>query len=289
MHGPRAIDGKKTGSICPDCTAWSVEKILTMTRYCLKLLLLLLPVASPVAVSHADTKLVGWDTLQSEERLARSLHKVDFFPLSNHFVSQDNWVFCGLASSSIVLNALRLGRKSDLPQDTRSILSEELAWFPEGGNPFFGKYTPNNVLNSQTKSRVEILGKPIDINGELKRDIGLQLRQLAQVMRVHGLHVLTRVVHDDADAQVIRQELIRNLETRDDFILINYSRKVLGQKGGGHISPLGAYDEDGDSFLIMDVNPNSAPWVWVKADDLVAAMRTFDTIENRGYLLISES
>ena len=29
--------------------------------------------------------------------------------------------------------------------------------------------------------------------------------------------------------------------------------------------------------------------MWVKADDLIAAMRTFDTVENRGYLLISEN
>ena len=33
----------------------------------------------------------------------------------------------------------------------------------------------------------------------------------------------------------------------------------------------------------MDVNPNRAPWVWVRSDDLIAAMRTFDTVENRGY------
>ena len=53
--------------------------------------------------------------------------------------------------------------------------------------------------------------------------------------------------------------------------------------------PLGAYDETSDSFLIMDVNPNRAPWVWVGAGDLIRAMRTFDTVENRGYLLISEA
>ena len=61
-----------------------------------------------------------------------------------------------------------------------------------------------------------------------------------------------------------------------------------GQEGGGHISPLGAYDRASDSFLIMDVNPNRAPWVWVKAEALIGAMRTFDTVENRGYLLIRD-
>lgn len=68
---------------------------------------------------------------------------------------------------------------------------------------------------------------------------------------------------------------------------MNYLRSALGQPGGGHISPLGAYDDKTDSFLVMDVNPNTAPWVWVKASDLIGAMRTFDVKENRGFLLVS--
>ena len=98
-----------------------------------------------------------------------------------------------------------------------------------------------------------------------------------------------RVVDRKADGEAIRREIARNLATGDDYVLVNYARKALGQQGGGHISPLGAYDETSDSFLIMDVNPNRAPWVWVGAGDLIRAMRTFDTVENRGYLLISEA
>lgn len=240
-------------------------------------------VASPSVV------LVGWDSDESSERLSRSSHKSDFFPLSNHFVSQDNRIFCGPVSSAIVLNALRLGKADDLPQDRQSIAKDELAWLPEGFNPFFGKYTPNNVFNDRTKSRIEVLGKPVEIEGSLKSDFGLQLRQLAQLLRAHRLDVTIRVVDEGADADAIRRELAGNLARKGDFVLVNYSRKALGQEGGGHISPLGAYDERTDSFLVMDVNPNRAPWVWVKSEDLVGAMRTFDTIENRGYLLISET
>ena len=161
--------------------------------------------------------------------------------------------------------------------------------FQEGLNPFFGKYTSNNVLNDQTKKRIEVLGKPIEINGDMKSDYGLQLRQLAQVLRVHQLNVIVRVVDKGADARVIKKEIIENLKTKSDFVLVNYARKSLGQKGGGHISPLGAYDESSDSFLIMDVNPNKAPWVWARSNDLIKAMRTFDTVENRGYLMVSEA
>ena len=233
--------------------------------------------------------LVEWSSGESLERLSRSVHKADFFPLSNHFVSQDNAIFCGPVSSAIVLNALRLGKREGLPRDRSSIGEDEMAWLWKGADPFYGKYTPNNVLSERTKTRLEVLGKPILIKGEAKRDYGLQLRQLAQVLGSHGLKVVTRVVDPGADSSVIRQEIAANLATGDDYVLVNYARKALGQKGGGHISPLGAYDEGSDSFLIMDVNPNRAPWVWVAAKDLIAAMRTFDTVENRGYLLVSDA
>ncbi len=236
----------------------------------------------------AAAPLVEWTSEESVARFARSAHKVDFFSLSNHFVSQDNRIYCGPASSAIVLNALRLGKREGLPQDRRAIAAENLAWLPDGFDPFLGKYTPNNVLIAGTKTVAEVLGKPIEIEGELKKDFGLQLRQLAQLLRAHGLSVTTRVVDDGAAAAAMIGELVRNLATRDDYVLVNYSRKALGQTGGGHISPLAAYDQGSDSFLVMDVNPNRAPWVWVGASDLIAAMRTFDTVENRGYLLISD-
>ena len=235
-----------------------------------------------------ETALVEWSSGESVERLSRSSHKADFFPLSNHFISQDNSIFCGPVSSAIVLNALRLGKREGLPKDRSSIAEDEMAWLWQDADPFYGKYTPNNVLTKRTKTRLEVLGKPILIDGEAKRDYGLQLRQLAQVLRSHDLEVVTRVVDPGADASAIRREIAANLAAGEDFVLVNYARKALGQPGGGHISPLGAYDASSDSFLVMDVNPNRAPWVWVGADALIAAMRTFDTVENRGYLLVSE-
>jgi hypothetical protein len=36
----------------------------------------------------------------------------------------------------------------------------------------------------------------------------------------------------------------------------------------------------------MDVNPASAGWVWMPIATLIKGMRTFDTVENRGYILV---
>ncbi len=75
-----------------------------------------------------------------------------------------------------------------------------------------------------------------------------------------------------------------------DYVIVNYTGALLGQKGGAHISPLAAWDEASDSFLLLDVNPNEGKtWAWVPADALFSAMRTKDAVENRGFLLVKEA
>ncbi len=243
------------------------------------------------AANGADTRPVALVERQSGEgveRFSRSSQKTDLSPLSNHFISRDNSIFCGPISSAIVLNALRLGRKDGLPKDRQSIAKDELAWLTAGTDPFYGKYASNNVLSERTKSRQEILGKSILVQGDAKSEFGLPLGRLAQVLRSHGLEVVTRLVDDGPDIAPTGREIAANLARRDGHVPVNDTRRGLDQMGGSHISPLGAYDEASDSFLIMDVNPNRASWVWVKADDLIATMRSFDTVENRGYLPVSE-
>ena len=80
--------------------------------------------------------------------------------------------------------------------------------------------------------------------------------------------------------------MLDNLARAGDYVIVNYRREAVGQTGGGHISPLGAYDAQSDSFLVMDVNPASAGWVWMPTAILVKGMRTFDMVENRGYILV---
>ena len=37
---------------------------------------------------------------------------------------------------------------------------------------------------------------------------------------------------------------------------------------------------------VLDMNLASAGWVWMPTATLVKGMRSFDTVENRGYILI---
>jgi hypothetical protein len=242
------------------------------------------------APAAAPAALVSFSEPESIKRLERSKHKVDFFHLANHFESQTNKAFCGPTSAAIVLNTLRVNNAAIAKPVDASLLGEkDRALLPAGFEPLFPRYTQNNFFDeasSQVKSREQVFGKP-RAEGE-KRDGGIQLRQLHGMLAAKGLDVQLRVADDKLPDATIKAELKENLKTANDYIIINYARPVLGQKGGGHISPLGAYDQASDSFLILDVNPNGQSWVWVKADALIQSMRTPDTVENRGYLLVKE-
>ena len=231
--------------------------------------------------------LVYWSTPLGIERLNQSKYKSDFFALSNHFQPQPNGIVCGPTTGSIVLNALRKGKKDiNIPfLKLKDRLKKNL---PKNYDPQIRMYSPENFIPKNAegiKTEAEIFGQKI--NG--KRDFGLQIRQLHKLMIANGAHSLLRVVSSKVPLKKLKAEFLKNLQNPNDFIIINYKRNRLGQTGGGHISPVAAYHEESDSFLVMDVNPNKYPWVWVKATLLRSAMQTFDTKENRGYLLISDS
>jgi hypothetical protein len=87
----------------------------------------------------------------------------------------------------------------------------------------------------------------------------------------------------------MKQDITENLARAEDYVVVNFQRAVLTpEKKVGHFSPIAAYHQASDSFLLLDVTPNQSGWVWVNATLLFQAMQTFDTLENRGYILISE-
>jgi hypothetical protein len=244
------------------------------------------------AASSAQTPpaLVPFTAPESAVRLDRSKHKVDFFPLVNQFESQQNLGYCGPASAVIVLNTLRIDNPAIAkPRDPALFPEQYRSRLPPGLDPVFSRYTQGTFFDTQTqsvKTRDQFFGTP-RAPGQ-KPSPGLELRELGGILAAHGLAVEVRVVDDKTADESVRKELIENLRSPGDYAVVNYLRPALGQKGGGHISPLGAYDEESDSFLILDVNPNAQRWVWVPATALIKAMRTKDVNENRGYLLVRE-
>jgi len=245
---------------------------------------------SLLSLTGASDSVLSWNTPEGIERLSSSKHKVDFFKLANNFESQSNRLFCGPTSSAIVLNALRVRNPDfEMPQDKSLLREEEFKRLSSSGrwSPLYNRYSQNNVLNKSPKTRALVLGEAVkNKNGKSVRDPGLQLQQLFELLEANSLKVTKHVVDDEISSDEVKQILIENLKTPDDYIILNYARSGLKQPGGGHISPLAAYHKESDSFLILDTAPNKADWVWVKSEVLIKAMRTFDKKENRGFVSI---
>jgi len=119
---------------------------------------------------------------------------------------------------------------------------------------------------------------------------GMTLQQLATLLRRHGA-VVDLVFAKDSSLDAFRDMARANLSRSGDYVLVNYQRAALGQREGGHISPLAAYSAASDRFLILDVAAYRYPPTWVPAVDLWKAMNTIDTTsgQTRGFLMVRGS
>ncbi|MEP7296288.1 MAG: phytochelatin synthase family protein [Burkholderiales bacterium] len=243
------------------------------------------PPAPPAARPAADASLVAFASDEGIARLARATGKTGFPLLANQFEAQLNGAFCGPTTAAIVLNTVN-SRSADLPRDHDRLRPDDLRHLPAGTDPIVPRFTQDNVIAKGEKTRAQVLGEPVTVNGQSIRDFGYQLRQLDQMLRANGLATKAVVVDDAKPEGEVRAELIGQLARPGGYAIVNYRREAVGQRGGGHISPLGGYDAATDSFLVLDVNPAAAGWVWMPTATLVKGMRTFDTVENRGYVLV---
>ena len=88
------------------------------------------------------------------------------------------------------------------------------------------------------------------------------------------------------------QQKINNNQHKLIAVIVNFSRQTLGYTTSafaGHCSPLAAYHEATDSFLVMDVAIKSWEPVWAPTVLLFKAMHTIgqerDTVERRYFKL----
>ena len=154
---------------------------------------------------------------------------------------------------------------------------------PQSRPAFCGVASSVVVLNALHPSRPRLTqaGFFADWPTELRVTLtGMTLQQLGELLRQHGAEVeIVLAAETSLDAfRVVARE---NLSRSGDYVLVNYQRALLGQRGGGHISPLAAYSAATDRFLILDVAAYRYPPTWVSAADLWTAMNTVDSTSGR--------
>ncbi len=218
------------------------------------LLFLLIP-------AHA-ADLVYLNTPQGADRLVTAKLRYQFFAVQPYVETQQNLAFCGPASMAAVLNSLGLQRPSVGPL------------YP------YSYFTQDNIFTPATqhiKSYIRVSSQ------------GMTLAEITAFLNTLGVKASSRY-GDSLALEQFRALVAEVLARPDNRIIINYSRKPLGQEGDGHLSPLTAYDEASDSALLLDVAKFKYPPVWIRLADLLDAMRTTDpdSGKSRGLVLIEK-
>lgn len=207
--------------------------------------------------------LIALDSPEGEQRLEESDAKKTFLTLIRYFENQENLAYCGPASAACVLNASDAARPIS------------------GAHGEYRLFTQSNYFTPAVEHIVP--------SSTVKR-IGMTLKQLGDTLRTHGVEVET-IYASESGLDEFRQQAIDRLKSGKGFILINYLRRSIGQESGGHISPIGAYHAESDSFLILDVSKYKYPPVWIPIKDLWRAMSEGvdgASGKSRGYVLLSQ-
>ncbi len=214
-------------------------------------------------------ELIVLDSEVGEQLLFTSQARRDYLPLSLELVTQDNLAYCGVATLVMVLNALEI--EAPIAPNHR---------IP--GLVDYRFFTQENVFENDLTHDV--------IKPELIAKQGMTLEELGGLFRSY--QVVVQTFHgEEVSLEQFRKLAVQNLQQAENFVVVNYWRRSLGQKGGGHISPLAAYDEKSDRFLILDVARYRYSPVWVKAETLWKAMKTIDSTsgKTRGFILLNPS
>ena len=239
-----------------------------------------------------EVVLVPWNSKEGIRRLERSKHKGSFYQLAHHFQPQINPLYCGVATSVIVLNALR-APKGTIPSQKQLEVKLPEVW---GGEVLtYEGYSQTTFLNAETdkvkaKEIIQLKNaKDKDVNPS-ELDPGLSLTTLKGILEEYGLQVELR--HADqrptTGIKAFRKKLMQVINDTGRFMVVNFRGESMGAPTGGHISPLAAYDVKSDSVLVLDVYGIENSWYWAPVEHLYKAMATLDNNVFRGWLVVSD-
>ena len=261
---------------------------------------------APHLLYHASLSSFGllYDLSEASNNYI-SEYALDYFLInSGGFDAQINQAYCGPATVATMLNSLKYARRFRESNNNNNNNNNNDGGFINGGwsfdlpvDPKYNPYpyaTQQDVLSGECVRNTVVKndnngsssGNAAEDNGIFQPPYGLNLEQSSKLLACHTTQSSSSsdewsilIQHADPLSLTVsrmRYELKSALIDPYARVMINYDRKGLGQVGGGHFSPLGAYHEKTDSFLIMDVAKYKYPPVWVGATTLYSAMATLD-------------
>lgn len=216
---------------------------------------------SKLEPKQSAAPLISLPSAQGERFLWRSRHKANFFNLMDYFTTEKGLSFCAPASIVMELNALS---------------------FPHPLTPEHYPYALYNQDNLFATPAALAVTSPAMVGWQ-----GMTLAQVSQLLS--AWHAKNKLYYaNKVSLAKFRKLVISTSDRRNTGMLCNYSRAVIGQPRGAHVSPVAAYDAKSDRVLVLDVARYKFPPQWIKVVDLWKAMRTRDSSSksSRGFVII---
>lgn len=223
---------------------------------------------SLTAVLPVPPSLISLESSEGANLLASQSSKSRAWNMLSHFETQSTQSFCSVATAVVMLNSLRMPAPTD---------------------PVFAPYayfTQADVLGSCAMALpshvpgVNLSAGFIATHGATLDEWRSYLACWANVTRFYASSSTPAMFRTQARAALESETL--------SSVGINFHRSALDEIGGGHMSPLAAYDASSDRFLLLDVARYKYPPVWVRTEQLFAAMNTTsDSGESRGWVVVT--
>ncbi|MCP3966739.1 MAG: hypothetical protein GY750_18415 [Lentisphaerae bacterium] len=181
-----------------------------------------------------------------------------------YFTPQKNNVFCGVASMTIALNTLGVEPPVNSDYYPYSIFTQDNIFTPK-------------VIKETGITPMKVISNP-----------GLSLKQVKKILETFpGVKATIHYANDETS--LLMSVNIKTALRQKSIVLGNILRDEMGQKGGGHFSPICAYgtlDNEG-YFLFLDVS-SYKKWgpVWVPEEVLYRSMDTMAKEKCRGYIVV---
>lgn len=215
-------------------------------------------------ISFANS-IILLDSTPGKEMLINSLHSNTgdlFLNEIKYFAPQKNLTNCGPTSIAIALNTLKITPPDDV------------------------NYSPHHLFTQDNIFTQELINKT-SISPNLVKHHGLTLMQVTSMLNTYNNIKAKAFSPPQISENQAHEIIIKAILTKNTIVIVNILRSRMDESGGGHFSPLAAYDKITDSVLFMDVSPyrEYGP-VWVPFHILYQAMNTKDGNNNRGFIII---
>uniref|UniRef100_K3WJ27 glutathione gamma-glutamylcysteinyltransferase n=1 Tax=Globisporangium ultimum (strain ATCC 200006 / CBS 805.95 / DAOM BR144) TaxID=431595 RepID=K3WJ27_GLOUD len=213
---------------------------------------------------HLPQDCIAFSSPEGRKLFTQALNRMEnnymqiYFPLAEQFITQAEPAFCGLATLAMCLNALQI--------DPGRLWKGPWRWFSE---ELFDCCTSLSVAKEK----------------------GISLSEFICLARCNGVHTDDMRADSNLSLDQFRSIVKHSCSTSNEIVVLNYSRKVLGQTGDGHFSPIGGYHEENDMVLLLDVARFKYPPHWVRLPLVYEAMQKIDQSIGlpRGLVVLKEN